>query len=445
VSDNDSTIEQSRRRGTGPRLRVMSSSGQQTFALSASSDQVLGRGEACDVRITDASLSRRHAVVRLGQRVTVEDLGSANGTRVRGKAIPAGVAVEVTPGEVFELGSVLCVVDLPELSAPKTPVATAPGVVVTDPAMLELHALLARVATGSIHVLLLGETGVGKEIFAAAVHRLSPRADKAYLRFNCAAFTETLIESELFGHEKGAFTGAHQARAGLLESAQGGTVFLDEVGQLPLTLQAKLLRVLEDREVRRVGAVHTRPFDARVVSATNRDLQAEITAGRFRLDLYFRLNGFSLTIPPLRQRRGEILPLAEQFLSEAAKRTPGARVAALSPEARDALVRFAWPGNIRELRNVMERAQLLAADGVITVKHLGFAVDPAPAAAPGDDGASLRAALDRTERQQILDALERTKGNQTRAAALLGISRRTLIDKLELHNLPRPRKGREGE
>ncbi len=443
MSDNDSTIEQSRRRGTGPRLRVMSSAGQQTFALSASSDQVIGRGEGCDVRITDASLSRRHAVVRLGARVTVEDLGSANGTRVRGKPIPAAVAVEVTPGEVFELGSVLCVVDLPEISLSRAPVDTPPGVVVVDPAMLELHGLLSRVAAGAIHVLLLGETGVGKEVFAAAVHRLSPRADKPFLRLNCAAFTETLVESELFGHEKGAFTGAHAARQGLLEAAQGGTVFLDEVGELPLTLQAKLLRVLEDREVRRVGAVNTRPFDARVVSATNRDLQAEIAAGRFRSDLYFRLNGFSLTIPPLRQRKGEILPLADHFLSDAAQRTPGARVAALSPEAKDALLRFAWPGNIRELRNVMERAQLLAADGVITVKHLGFSVEPASAAP--EEGPSLRAALDRAERQQILDALERTKGNQTRAATLLGISRRTLIDKLELHNIPRPRKGRDAE
>ncbi len=445
MADNDSTMEQSRRRGTGPRLRVMSNGGQQSFALSASSEQVIGRGEGCDVRVSDPSLSRRHAVVRLGQRVTVEDLGSANGTRVRGKPIPPGVAVEVTPGEVFELGSVLCVVDVPELAAPIAPVSTAPGVVVNDPAMRELHQLVARVAAGSIHVLLLGETGVGKEVFATAVHRLSPRADKPFLRLNCAAFTETLIESELFGHERGAFTGALQARAGLLESAQGGTVFLDEVGELPLTLQAKLLRVLEDREVRRVGAVTTRPFDARVVSATNRDLQAEIAAGRFRSDLYFRLNGFSLTIPPLRQRQGEILPLAEHFLSDAARRTPGATVAALSPEAREALVHFAWPGNIRELRNVMERAQLLAVDGVVTVKHLGFTVE-APAAAPSpDDTASLRAALDRTERQQILDALERTKGNQTRAAALLGISRRTLIDKLELHHLPRPRKGRDGD
>ncbi len=442
MRDDESTIEQGRRRSAETRLLVMSAAGQQAFALARDGEYVVGRGEGCDVRVADASLSRRHAVVRLRPRLTVEDLGSANGTRVRGRPLAAGAPVEVAPGEVFELASVLCVVETPETDPARRPPSAAPGVVVADPAMAELHALVARVAAGSIHVLLLGETGVGKEVFAAALHRLSPRADKPFLRLNCAAFTETLVEAELFGHEKGAFTGAVTARAGLLESAQGGTVFLDEVGELPLTLQAKLLRVLEDREVRRVGAVATRPFDARVVAATNRDLQAEIAAGHFRSDLYFRLNGFSLTIPPLRRRPGEVLPLAEHFLAEAARRMPGSRAPSLAADARDALLRYAWPGNIRELRNVMERAHLLAGDGDVNAKLLGLAVDPAPAAPP-DAATSLRGALEREERQRIVDALERTRGNQTRAAALLGISRRTLIDKLELHGLPRPRKGRD--
>ena len=241
--------------------------------------------------------------------------------------------------------------------------------IIEAPAMRTLHALLERVAARSVNVLLLGETGVGKEVFAAQVHACSPRASGPFVKLNCAAFSESLIESELFGYEKGAFTGAASAKPGLIESAEGGTLFLDEVGELPLTLQAKLLRVLEDREVRRVGSTRTRCVDVRFVAATNRNLEAEIAAGRFRSDLYFRLNGFSLTIPPLRERRSEILPLAEYFLSVDAQGARRVKVPGLSLEARDALLAYSWPGNIRELRQAIEHAVVLCEDAVMP-EHL---------------------------------------------------------------------------
>ncbi|MFO0604027.1 MAG: sigma 54-interacting transcriptional regulator [Polyangiales bacterium] len=443
MTHDDSTVETSRALTRAPSLRVMNGGAPRAFALRPDVDQVVGRAEGCDVRVPDASLSRRHAILRVGEAITVEDLDSANGTRVRGQRVPPRVAVELLPGEVFELGALLCVV---ESGAARAHDRGGP-VVVADPAMVELHALVDRVAPGAINVLLLGETGVGKEVFAEAVHRRSHRARGPFVKINCAAFTETLIESELFGHEKGAFTGASAARAGILESAEGGTVFLDEVGELPPVVQAKLLRVLEERAVRRVGAVRAKPFDARIVSATNRDLEAEVAAGRFRADLFFRLNGFTLLIPPLRARRGEIEPLARRFVADAAARN-GTPEPALTREALDALRAHAWPGNIRELRNVIERAVLLAGGAPLLPSHLPLGrpagSSPGVPAAPSA-AASLKEAVVSAERQRILDALAQAGGNQTRAAELLGIGRRTLIDKLELYNLPRPRKGRDPE
>ncbi len=289
----------------------------------------------------------------------------------------------------------------------------------------------------------LGETGAGKEVFAERLHRRSPRRDHPYVKVNCAALTETLFESELFGYEKGAFSGAATAKPGLIETAEGGTLFLDEVGELTPALQAKLLRVLEDAQVRRVGGLKSRPVNVRIVAATNRDLEAEAAAGRYRSDLYFRLNGFALTIPPLRERVREIAPLARHFAAVSAAQS-GRPTPTISPEAMRALEAYRWPGNIRELRNVIARAALLSS-GTITTEHLPLdkmrPVAPAhePAALPDD----LRDALSVVERQRIIDALDRCAGNQTRAAAQLGISRRALVSKLEQYALPRPRKNRE--
>jgi len=359
-------------------------------------------------------------------------------------------------------------------------------IVLRSPAMLKLVALLERVAHGDISVLILGETGTGKEVMAERLHESSPRCESPFLRLNCAALTESLLESELFGHERGAFTGAHQAKAGLLETAQGGTVFLDEIGELPMTTQVKLLRVLEERQVWRVGAVKPRTIDVRFVAATNRELERAVGSGTFRQDLYFRLNGVTLNIPPLRERREEIPELACTFVGMVAKQLAIPTTPQLSAEALDLLMNYSWPGNIRELRNAIERAVLLAESGVIGPEH--FAVEKmsatvstplsnvgvgqsagrdamdapagdehtlmpppdAPSFAEGDAdadtgvslGEKLRRDVQAVERQHIIEALARVGGNQTRAAKELGISRRTLISRLEAYDIPRPLKNR---
>ncbi|MFW5738822.1 MAG: sigma 54-interacting transcriptional regulator, partial [Myxococcota bacterium] len=247
----------------------------------------------------------------------------------------------------------------------RKPASEGPLVVV-DPAMQRLYALAERVADSKICVLLMGETGVGKEVLAEAIHKHSPRARTPMLRINCAALSASLLESELFGHERGAFTGAGQAKQGLLEAAHGGTVFLDEIGELPLTTQAKLLRVFEGNEVILVGAVKPRRIDVRFVAATNRDLEEGTRQGTFREDLYFRLSGVSLVIPPLRERSAEIEPLARAFMRQFA-RTDAPQITA---DALAWLEGYSWPGNVRELRNVIERAMLLAGDDEVRLEHL---------------------------------------------------------------------------
>jgi transcriptional regulator with PAS, ATPase and Fis domain len=336
-------------------------------------------------------------------------------------------------------------------------------VVPVDRTMQDLYSLAARVAPGTIAVLILGETGVGKEVLAEKVHLLSPRAERPYLRLNCAALSETLLESELFGHERGAFTGAVVAKPGLLETADGGSVFLDEVGELPLSTQVKLLRVIEDRTVLRVGGLKPRRIDVRFIAATNRELDAEVARGAFRQDLFFRLNGATLVIPPLRERLGEVPELVESFRRQAASQLGHATVPGISAEALATLQQYSWPGNIRELRNVIERAVLLCGAGPILPSHLPLEkmrvtfsmVSPAalpppaprPSAPPDPSEVPTPALLRRgaqltpeAERAQIEEALLACGGNQTRAAQRLGIGRRTLINRLEEFGLVRPRK-----
>jgi two-component system response regulator AtoC len=287
--------------------------------------------------------------------------------------------------------------------------------------------------------LLLGETGVGKEVMARAIHAQSPRKNGPFLGVNCAAFTESLFESELFGSEKGAFTGA-QGRAGLFEAAQGGTLFLDEIGELPLATQAKLLRVLEEREVIRLGSTRSRAIDVRFVAATNRDVEADSRQGRLRPDLYFRLNGVSLVIPPLRERPTEIEALATSFLSAACRDMDRACPPVISPAVLDLFCRYAWPGNVRELRNVMERAAVMCTDSAILPEHLPPSLLAAiragqshPSSSPrdaGDQPPSLHAEIKAIERSRILDAIEQCGGNQSEAARRLGMPRRTLVSRL---------------
>ncbi|CAN5656792.1 hypothetical protein BH09MYX1_BH09MYX1_03220 [soil metagenome] len=331
----------------------------------------------------------------------------------------------------------------------------------SPPTIGELDRMIDRVARTSITALILGETGVGKEVAARRLHETSTRARSPLVSINCAALSESLLESELFGHERGAFTGAVQEKMGLLESAAGGTVFFDEIGEMPLPLQAKLLRVLEQREVVRVGGLRPRPIDVRFVFATHRDLEREVSAGRFREDLWFRINVVILHVPPLRDRGSEIVPLALAFLERAATES-GRTVPSLSPQARALLLRHSWPGNVRELRNVIERAVILCDGNVIAPLHLPPALlggatswteavdEPTDASheassaapAPMENVVSAEPArpeLD-PEVRAVVDALESCAGNQTRAARLLGISRRTLVKRLTAYKLPRPRR-----
>jgi two-component system, NtrC family, response regulator AtoC len=589
-----------------------------THTLPESGEVRIGRARENDIQIVDASVSRFHARIRVdgaSANATIEDLGSANGTRVRGVSLEPHKPVPVALGEVMDLGSALVMVqqrpiatkewriwahgyfegrledecaraarssssfglvrirvtgdsdvvqqvlanalrpddvvglygpgdyevllverpeadlswlisslensfdevgisaqlgtalfprdgrsaDVLEARAgslargtPPEPPQVGP-IVVRSAVMRKLHELLERVAPGDITVLILGDTGVGKEVLAEQVHRRSPRRDKPFLRLNCAALSESLLESELFGHERGAFTGAHQMKAGLLETAQGGTIFLDEIGELPMTMQVKLLRVLEERTVWRVGGLKPRPIDVRFVAATNRDLEQSVVEHKFRQDLYFRLAGVTLHIPPLRERPEEIEPLAREFARQLSKKE---RAPVLSSDVIKLIAGYAWPGNIRELRNAIERAVLLAGDGPVLPEH--FPVEkmtatvstpisdaprksrstPAPESrpvstqhdtlppggvsvprgehsdpsSPDDDATSalslgerLKRQVQEVERQHIVDALTRCGGNQTRAARELGISRRTLISRLEAYNIPRPLKDRRPE
>ncbi len=326
-------------------------------------------------------------------------------------------------------------------------------VVVADPAMQALFGQLERVARGPISVLILGETGVGKEIVAEQIHRASGRRGR-FVALNCAALTETLLESELFGHEKGSFTGAVAAKEGLFESADGGTVFLDEVGELPLGTQVKLLRVLEDHKVMRVGGREARKIDTRFISATNRDIEREAAqGGGFRQDLYFRLSGMTFEVPPLRARQADISPLVDSFLASSARAMGRTHVPTLSPEALQVMLSYGWPGNIRELRNVIERAVLLCDGSQVEPEHLpSKLVDGAapvgarnePNAEAGEDEGDPRARLlgqlEELDRQRIIGALAQCAGNQSKAAELLGISRRTLVTRLTDYDVPRPRK-----
>ncbi len=307
---------------------------------------------------------------------------------------------------------------LVDLVASLLPREEGDELVTADPAMKELLALVDRVAPRDVAVLVTGESGTGKELVARRLHARSPRARGPFVAVNAAALPETLAESELFGAEKGAFTGADQARAGRFEEASGGTLFLDEVGELPAALQSKLLRVLEERVVRRLGGSRDLPVDVRLVAATNRDLSRESESGGFRQDLFFRLAVVVLNVPPLRERPGDVPLLARHFAGRLAARH-SVPVPALDDEALSALAAHSWPGNVRELRNVLERAVVVRGGEPIRVVDLGLVASSPP--------------LDRAhrEREALLAALRRTGGKREEAAKLLGISVRTLYYRLK--------------
>jgi two-component system response regulator AtoC len=367
----------------------------------------------------------------------LDEAGAATLASALGAAVPgAAVAVACFPGDGADAWSLGAAVAARLGRAPAIAPAPAPRAIGPMAAVL---ALVERIAVGEISVLVCGETGVGKEVLAEHLHARSRRATRPLVRLNCAALPEQLLESELFGHEKGAFTGATAAKPGLLEQADGGTVLLDEVGELPLALQAKLLRVLEQRELLRVGGLRPRRVDLRFVSATHRDLIADVTAGRFREDLYFRIAGVTIEVPPLRERPDELRTLMPRFIADAA-RALGRPVPGLAPDAEAALLAYRWLGNLRELRNVLERATLLC-DDVITCADLPEDRMGRPlAGAPASALDRVRRQRDDAERAAIADALAQTGGDQGRAAELLGVSRRTLTNKLNRYGFERPRK-----
>ena len=312
------------------------------------------------------------------------------------------------------------------------------NIIGTSPAMQEVFQTIRQVAPTRATVLIQGESGTGKELVARAIHQCSPRAQGPFVPVHCAALAPTLLESELFGHEKGAFTGAVERRRGRFELADGGTLFLDEVGEIDPALQVKILRVLEERKFERVGGNETVEVDVRLVAATNRDLKKRVEEGAFREDLFYRLYVINVTLPPLRERDGDIVLLAQHYLKALAAEN-GKVVKGITPEALEALTTYAWPGNVRELRNVIERMVVLCHGDRLGVRDL----PPALRASGGNTGGGPRSgtALRDAERQLIEDALRRHKGHRTRAARELGISRRTLHRKLNEFGLRPPKDG----
>ncbi|HEY3442026.1 MAG TPA: sigma-54 dependent transcriptional regulator [Paludibaculum sp.] len=301
-------------------------------------------------------------------------------------------------------------------------------------AMQEIFLLLQQAAPARATILITGESGTGKELAARAIHQLSPRRAEPFIAVNCAAMPETLIESELFGHEKGAFTGAVGRRAGCFELADGGTLLLDEIGDMPMGTQAKLLRVLEERRLRRLGSEREVDLDVRVLASTNHDLREAIAKGTFREDLFFRLNVFEVHLPPLRERTADIPLIARALITDLNQRHE-CKVTDLAPDVMAVFQRYQWPGNARELRNVLERAVILAGNGTISAVHLprGFAGAVEPAARTQEDRIALEAGMtiDEAEKLLIGITLRHTSGNRTRSAEILGISVKTLFNKLK--------------
>ena len=425
-------------------------------------EAIIGRGEAATLQLDDARVSRRHARLFWENReLVVEDLGSRNATIVNGaplssqkRIVRGGDAIRVAG---FEIRVALSSGEPAENALLDRSADEADGVVVADESMARMFGFARRVARASTTVLILGETGVGKEVVAGRIHAWSQRQSKRFVRVNCAALQENLVESELFGHERGAFTGADRRKIGFAEAAHEGTLFLDEIGELSLGVQAKLLSMFENRAVVRVGSTVETPVDVRVIAATHRSLTREVELGRFREDLYYRIGVVVIRVPPLRERPSEIALLARLF----AKRFGaglGFAEPTLASDATTALLAHPWPGNVRELRNAIEHAMLLTEDGLVRRAHLPETVTtpssassplnaassserpasiPPPSAPTAAGAQGVKAALAEVERAAIDEALRETGGNRTHAARNLGISLRSLLYKIEKYGLKR--------
>ncbi len=325
---------------------------------------------------------------------------------------------------------------LPEATEPVMLPGSMQGVIGLSDSLVEVYRVIDRVADTTCTILITGESGTGKELVARAVHRASPRSSKGFVAVNCGAIPEALLESELFGHARGAFTGAHANKIGRIALAEGGTLFLDEIGEMPLSLQVKLLRVLQAREYSPVGDNRTLKADVRIVAATNVNLEAAVQAGTFREDLYYRLNVIHLTVPALRERPEDVPLLVQHFLKKAKERVGRTTIGGVSRAAAQILADYQWPGNVRELENTVERAVLLCQGVLIEPKDLpqrlcGLGVEKRMSPRLPDLGLDLRNAVESFENQLIRQALERTKWNKKQAASLLGLNRTTLVEMLK--------------
>jgi transcriptional regulator with PAS, ATPase and Fis domain len=433
TSDSDRGTTKLLPRGgdAAPALLIVSDGVPKVIPLKAGKALTIGRAETADVVLDDSSLSRHHAAFYLtDDAIEVEDLDSSNGTSVRGEQLKPHERRALEIGEAVHLGRVLVVIQLREGSVADRvrPAASA----------LPSDELVTRIAASTMSVMILGETGVGKEVMAERLHALSPRSAGPLVKINCGALMSSVLESELFGYEKGSFTGAVKDKAGLIESADGGTLFLDEIGEADANVQVKLLRVLEAKESMRIGALRPRIVDVRFLAATNRVPSEQVKAGTLRADLYYRLAGFTITIPPLRDRRTRIPGLAKDLLARHAGFS-------LHQDAVARLVAHDWPGNVRELRNVLDRAVVLSPKPVITAAVVDAAISPDVTDFSGDDGgdedaelipglitdASAHTGDQDPERARVLAVLAECGGNQSVAAERLGISRRTLVYRLQ--------------
>ena len=395
----------------------------------------VGTAADCDVVVEDATVSRHHCRLEpRGELLFVRDLGSTNGTQVDEVTI---LEAMVRPGARLRIGNT-CL----HLDARERPMTTPGpdhfhGMVGATPAMRELYRLLERIAATDAPVLIAGETGTGKELAARAIHAASGRRNGPLVVVNCGAIPEELIESELFGHEKGAFTHALATRDGAFAQANGGTLFLDEVGEISLPIQVKLLRVLQEREFTPLGATQSLSVDIRLVSATNRDLKEEVRAGRFRSDLFYRLGVIPIHLPPLRERREDIPLLANHFV-RIFNQMLGASVSGIEPEAMRALVRYNWPGNVRELENVIERAMVMADGKTVCTRDLLFDAEMGVSAASGSATVlSYREAKATFERTYLHNLLTTVNGNVSEAARLSGRLRSDLYAMMNRHDVKR--------
>jgi len=425
-------------------LLVMGPGVTQMVGIRTGKQMVMGRGEDCDISVQDKKLSRQHALFkRVDNQLFVTDLGSTNGTYVNGEKLLAGRPLN--HGDEVKAGSTRAVAVLTSRRGGEKPAAVTRGeaepagqvrgiddIVVADPTMQKIYEFCDRIAPKYATALVMGETGVGKEVVARYLHSASRFREGPFVAINCAAIPENIAESELFGYEKGAFTGAESRKAGHLEAADGGTLFLDEVSDLPMGMQAKLLRFLDSGTFTRLGGTQPLNVNIRIIGASNKDMDGEVRDGKMRTDFFFRLNQFVIYLPPLRSRPAEIIPLARHFLALlSAKHGTALR---LSPAAEKLLEDYDWPGNVRQLKHVAERAAILAEGDVIEESLVASTID-ASAPDQGASGVGMDADVEDVEKKAIVDALRTTGGNMTRAAKLLGITRRRLGYKVKKYRI----------